>query len=64
MARVKLITRFFEIEDAHLLPIYEANGGYAAARKVVTEGWPPDKIFNTVKASNLRGLGGAGFPPA
>ncbi|OGG05687.1 MAG: NADH oxidoreductase (quinone) subunit F [Candidatus Glassbacteria bacterium RIFCSPLOWO2_12_FULL_58_11] len=62
MAKVKLITRFFEIEDANLLPIYEANGGYAAARKVVTESWPPDKIFSTVKAANLRGLGGAGFP--
>jgi len=62
MARVKLISRFFEIQDSHLLPIYEASGGYASARRVVTENWPADKIISTVKASNLRGLGGAGFP--
>ena len=62
MAQVKLISRFFEIEDSHLLPVYESHGGYASSRKVVTESWPPDKIISTIKASNLRGLGGAGFP--
>jgi len=62
MARVKLISRFFEIENAHLLSVYEENGGYSASRKVVTEKWDQEKIIETVKASNLRGLGGAGFP--
>ncbi len=62
MPQVKLISRFFEIENSHRLRVYEENGGYSAARRVVTENWEPDKIINTVKASNLRGLGGAGFP--
>ncbi|HUU30194.1 MAG TPA: NADH-quinone oxidoreductase subunit NuoF [archaeon] len=62
MGQVKLISRFFEIENSHLLPVYERHGGYSAARRVVTEKWPMEKIISTVKASNLRGLGGAGFP--
>jgi len=62
MPQVKLISRFFEIENSHRLSVYEENGGYSAARRVVTENWEPEKIINTVKASNLRGLGGAGFP--
>jgi len=62
MPQVKLISRFFEIENSHRLRVYEENGGYSAARRVVTENWEPEKIINTVKASNLRGLGGAGFP--
>ena len=62
MPQVKLISRFFEIENSHRLRVYEESGGYSSARRVVTENWEPEKIINTVKASNLRGLGGAGFP--
>jgi len=42
------------------LPTYLANGGYEALRKAVT--MKPSEIVDTVKASNLRGRGGAGFP--
>ena len=62
MPQVKLISRFFEIENSHQLSVYEQNGGYSAARRVATEHWAPEKIIDTVKASSLRGLGGAGFP--
>ena len=62
MGRVKLISRFFEIENSHLRSVYEANGGYAAARKVISENWTGEQIIETLKKSNLRGLGGAGFP--
>ncbi|MEA1996403.1 MAG: NADH-quinone oxidoreductase subunit F, partial [Gemmatimonadota bacterium] len=62
MGQVKLISRFFEIEDSHILKVYEKYGGYQASRRVVEEKWPEQKIIDTVKASNLRGLGGAGFP--
>jgi len=34
--------------------------GYKAAQKAL--GMAPDDIINEVKASNLRGRGGAGFP--
>ncbi|MEM7194191.1 MAG: NADH-quinone oxidoreductase subunit NuoF [Pseudomonadota bacterium] len=50
-------------ENSWKLEVYRANGGYAAAEKVLTEGIPPEDIINCLKTSNLRGRGGAGFPP-
>jgi len=45
---------------------YEARGGYAALRKILGkdggEGMTPDQVIAEVKASSLRGRGGAGFP--
>ncbi|MEI7784932.1 MAG: NADH-quinone oxidoreductase subunit NuoF [Betaproteobacteria bacterium] len=45
---------------------YEARGGYAALRKILGqdggEGMSPDQVIAEVKASSLRGRGGAGFP--
>ena len=40
---------------------YEAAGGYAAARKALTE-MTPQEVIALVKDANLRGRGGAGFP--
>ena len=40
---------------------YEKTGGYQALRKVVG-GMDPNEIIEMVKASGLRGRGGAGFP--
>jgi len=39
---------------------YLRNGGYEALKKAL--GMKPAEIVDTVKASNLRGRGGAGFP--
>ena len=47
--------------DSHTLPVYEAGGGYAALRQVLTDDSPAD-VVDLVKMSNLRGRGGAGFP--
>ncbi len=44
---------------------YEARGGYQALRKVLAldgSGMSPDQVIAEVKASGLRGRGGAGFP--
>jgi NADH-quinone oxidoreductase subunit F len=40
---------------------YIANDGFVAARKVVAEN-NPDTVIEAIKASGLRGRGGAGFP--
>ena len=40
---------------------YVARDGYAALGKVLTE-WTPARVIEEIKASGLRGRGGAGFP--
>jgi len=47
-------------DDAHTLEAYESAGGYRAARKALE--MDPEAIVDEVKASGLRGRGGAGFP--
>ena len=41
---------------------YLKTGGYAAWRKILTEKIEPAAVIDMVKASGLRGRGGAGFP--
>ena len=41
---------------------YEARGGYAALRKILSEKITPEQIIADLKRSALRGRGGAGFP--
>ena len=60
MTAEKILTRNFERADSHTLTAYLETGGYAAWQKAQT--LPPAAITEEVKQSNLRGLGGAGFP--
>ncbi len=41
---------------------YLKIGGYEAWNKILSEKIPPEEVVNTIKASGLRGRGGAGFP--
>jgi NADH-quinone oxidoreductase subunit F len=57
--RTKLVTMRFGNDAARTLAGYEASGGYRSVRKALA--MTPDAVTNEVKASNLRGRGGAGF---
>jgi len=48
------------VEGSHTLAYYQRHGGYDAARKAL--GMEPKAVVDEVKASGLRGRGGAGFP--
>ncbi|MBF0369481.1 MAG: NADH-quinone oxidoreductase subunit NuoF [Magnetococcales bacterium] len=43
---------------------FRARGGYQAIEKVLKGGMSPEDVIAEVKASNIRGRGGAGFPTA
>ena len=47
--------------DSHKIETYEADGGYATARRVLSE-VAPAAMVDEIKASGIRGRGGAGFP--
>src|ERR1041384_6025299 len=55
----KIVTARFGNDDARTLTGYEKTGGYTQLRKALA--MRPDDITAEVKASNLRGRGGAGF---
>jgi NADH-quinone oxidoreductase subunit F len=55
-----VLMRNFERASSHTLAVYRAAGGYAAWDKAHT--MEPAAITEAIKTSNLRGLGGAGFP--
>ncbi len=56
-----ILLRHRDIPDIHKLNVYKENGGFKAFKKAVTK-MKPNEVTNTVKASGLRGRGGAGFP--
>jgi NADH-quinone oxidoreductase subunit F len=57
----RVLTRDINLEGFTGIDIYLYSGGYRALRKALRE-MKPDEIVEEVKKSNLRGLGGAGFP--
>ncbi len=56
-----IILRHRDIPDLSNLNVYKKNGGFDAFKKVITK-MKPNEVTDTVKASGLRGRGGAGFP--
>jgi NADH-quinone oxidoreductase subunit F len=57
---VKVLTKRYEVADAHTLDGYLRTGGYGPLRTAL--GMGPADLRELVKASGLRGRGGAGFP--
>ncbi len=56
-----LLLRHRDVPGIGELDVYEKNGGFEAFKKAVTK-MKPQEVLDTVKASGLRGRGGAGFP--
>jgi len=56
-----ILTSLYGIDQSFTLDVAERHGAYVAARKALGE-MTPEQIKDEVKAANLRGRGGAGFP--
>ncbi len=54
--------RNFDQDRPWLLEQYQSAGGYEVLKRILREKTPPEEIIEEVKASGLRGRGGAGFP--
>jgi len=57
----KILLRNIDTPDSHKISVYQSRGGYGSWEKVVRE-ITPEQLIDEVKASGLRGRGGAGFP--
>ena len=57
----KVLLAHVDHPDSRSLDHYRSHGGYETARRVLSE-LKPDEVIEEVKASDLRGRGGAGFP--
>ncbi|HEY6878685.1 MAG TPA: NADH-quinone oxidoreductase subunit NuoF [Polyangiales bacterium] len=57
----RTFTDRYGLANSHTLAVAEQAGAYATARRALT-GLAPEQIQAEVKAANIRGRGGAGFP--
>ncbi len=58
----KVCFRTLSVDNSWTLEAYRANGGYEVIEKILKDKITPDEIIEEMKASALRGRGGAGFP--
>ena len=59
--QTKILSRNFDVKDAHTLDVARRNGAYRVLEKALKTKKPAE-IVDEVKKSRLRGRGGAGFP--
>ena len=57
----RILLRNVDVPNSEKISTYLERGGYQALRKALQE-YTPEKLIEIVKASKLRGRGGAGFP--
>lgn len=62
MIEHKLILAGVDGDSSWGLKDYESRGGYSALKRILAEKIPPEAVIAELKASSLRGRGGAGFP--
>jgi NADH-quinone oxidoreductase subunit F len=55
------LTKHYTTPNGWKLDVYERDGGYETARKVLTT-MMPAQVVEEAKKANIRGRGGAGFP--
>jgi NADH-quinone oxidoreductase subunit F len=56
-----VLLRHLDIPDINTIDVYKGNGGFKALEQAVRK-MKPTEVTDVVKASGLRGRGGAGFP--
>ena len=57
----RLVTSRFDVADGYTLDGYLRTGGYRALERALGQ-MTPDQVHEEVKASEMQGRGGAGFP--
>jgi NADH-quinone oxidoreductase subunit F len=57
---MNILLREIDVPNIHKLDVYMENGGFEGLKKALS--MEPTAVIDEVKASNLRGRGGAGFP--
>src|SRR5262245_8971445 len=55
-----ILLRGLDVPNIHEYKVYTKNQGYEGLKKAVS--MTPEQVIDEVKASGLRGRGGAGFP--
>jgi len=56
-----IVTSRLDLADGHTYDGYVRTGGYVAIRRALSE-MTPEQVVEEVKASDMQGRGGAGFP--